>query len=54
MRVIAEYRRLLFVLMLIACAGASLSLAACHTVEGAGKDIQGLGEAVEDAADGDD
>jgi len=54
MRVIADYRRLVFVVMLIACAGASLSLTACNTVEGAGKDIQGLGEAVEDAADGDD
>jgi predicted small secreted protein len=27
------------------------ALAACHTVEGAGKDIQSVGEGVEDAAD---
>ncbi len=54
MRVISEYRRLFFSLILLALTGASLSLAACNTVEGAGRDIQGLGEAVEDAADGDD
>ena len=29
----------------------SLALAACNTVEGAGEDVQSVGEAVEDAAD---
>lgn len=29
----------------------SLALASCNTVEGAGRDIQSAGEAVEDAAD---
>ncbi len=28
-----------------------LILAACNTVQGAGRDIQGAGEAIEDAAD---
>ena len=31
--------------------GSSLLVAACNTVEGAGKDVQSAGEAVEDAAD---
>lgn len=29
----------------------SLALAACNTIEGAGRDIQSAGETVEDAAD---
>lgn len=29
----------------------SLMLAACNTVEGAGRDVQSAGQAVEDAAD---
>ncbi len=29
----------------------SLILAACNTVEGAGRDVQSVGQAVEDAAD---
>lgn len=29
----------------------SLALGACNTIEGAGRDIQSAGEAVEDAAD---
>ena len=29
---------------------AGLALAACNTIEGAGRDIQGAGEAVEDGA----
>lgn len=32
-------------------AGLGLSLAACNTVEGAGKDIEKAGEAIQDAAD---
>lgn len=31
--------------------GSLSALTACHTVEGAGKDIQDAGQAVEDAAD---
>ncbi len=31
--------------------GASLFLSACNTVEGAGKDLQSAGEAIEDVAD---
>jgi len=31
--------------------GSSLILAACNTVEGAGRDVQSAGKAVEDAAD---
>lgn len=31
--------------------GSSFALAACNTVEGAGKDVQSAGRAVEDAAD---
>jgi predicted small secreted protein len=30
---------------------APLALAACHTTEGVGKDVQSTGEAIEDAAD---
>lgn len=30
---------------------ATLSLAACNTVEGAGKDIEAAGEGIQDAAD---
>lgn len=33
---------------------AAIALAGCNTVEGAGKDIQAIGEGVSDAADGDD
>ncbi|GAB4189525.1 MAG: hypothetical protein Tsb002_16620 [Wenzhouxiangellaceae bacterium] len=32
----------------------SLSISACNTIEGAGKDIESTGEAIEDAADDDD
>lgn len=39
--------RLLAVLVLIA---GGFTLAGCHTVEGIGKDIQSLGEAMQDAA----
>lgn len=36
----------------LALLGASMAtLTACHTVEGAGKDIQDAGQAVEDVAD---
>jgi len=31
--------------------GSSLLIAACNTVEGAGKDVESAGEAVQDAAD---
>ncbi len=31
--------------------GTALLLAACNTVEGAGRDLQSAGDAVEDAAD---
>ncbi len=31
--------------------GSSMALAACNTVEGAGKDVESAGEAVQDAAD---
>jgi predicted small secreted protein len=34
--------------------GSISTLTACHTVEGAGKDIQDAGQAVEDAADDND
>ena len=40
--------RLLIVLVLMTV---SLSVAGCHTVEGVGKDIQSLGEALQDAAE---
>lgn len=35
----------------VAIALAAIALAGCNTVEGAGKDVQKVGEAVEDAAD---
>ncbi len=35
-------------IMLAALMGAALSLSACATVKGAGKDIQSAGQAVED------
>ena len=38
-------------LMIIAAALASMSVAACNTVEGAGKDISSAGSAVQNAAD---
>ncbi|MCB2014393.1 MAG: entericidin A/B family lipoprotein [Sphingobium sp.] len=31
--------------------GSSLLVAACNTVEGAGRDVESVGEAVQDAAD---
>ena len=31
--------------------GATILLSACNTVEGAGKDLQSAGEAIEEAAD---
>lgn len=38
-------------LALVLLGGAMTALTACHTVEGAGKDIQDAGQAVEDVAD---
>ena len=38
-------------LMFLILAALVLPLAGCNTMEGAGKDIQDAGEAVEDAAD---
>lgn len=38
-------------LMISALVGVSLLVSACNTVEGAGKDLQSAGDAVEDAAD---
>ena len=37
---------------LMALAGLALGLAACNTVEGAGKDVKATGNAIEKAADG--
>lgn len=44
-------RRILAVLML---AGMLITFAGCNTMEGVGEDVESGGEAVEDAADGDD
>jgi predicted small secreted protein len=44
-------RSAMLALFLAVLAALGLSLAACHTVEGAGKDIQDAGDAIEDAAD---
>ena len=41
-------------LMISALVGASLLISACNTVEGAGKDLQSAGEAVEDVEDVED
>ncbi len=38
-------------LLTIALATGAFVLAACNTVEGAGRDVQSVGEAVEDVAD---
>jgi predicted small secreted protein len=38
------------IIAIIALSG-SLALAACNTVEGAGKDVESVGETVQDAAD---
>ncbi|MCB9843591.1 MAG: entericidin A/B family lipoprotein [Phycisphaeraceae bacterium] len=35
----------------MACSFALTFLVACHTVEGAGKDIESAGEGIQDAAD---
>lgn len=51
MRDTIGFRRLVLIAGLVAMACCCLSLTACNTVEGAGKDIEGLGEAVQDAAD---
>lgn len=40
-------RNVLFALMILSIG----TLAACNTIEGAGKDIESGGEAIEDAAD---
>jgi entericidin B len=37
-------------LMLLSLAVSSLGLASCNTVEGAGRDIESAGEAVQDSA----
>ena len=37
-------------IIILAVAAASLMAAACNTIEGAGKDVQAAGEAVEDTA----
>ncbi|MFA7263688.1 MAG: entericidin A/B family lipoprotein [Caulobacter sp.] len=37
-------------IIVLAVAAASLMAAACNTIEGAGKDVQAAGEAVEDTA----
>ncbi len=37
-------------LILVAVLASGFAVAACNTVEGAGKDVQSAGEAVEDAA----
>ena len=39
-------------LIVLALAAAALTVAACNTVEGAGKDVKATGAAVEKAADG--
>lgn len=36
--------------LLLLAVGVALSLSACNTVEGAGKDIKKVGEEIEDAA----
>ncbi|MGE4429346.1 MAG: entericidin A/B family lipoprotein [Sphingobium sp.] len=41
-------KRTLFAALLL---GSSLVLAACNTVEGAGRDVQSAGQAIEDTAD---
>lgn len=38
-------------LVAVAAVFALLSIAGCNTVEGAGKDVEAAGEAVQDAAD---
>ena len=43
-----KYRRL--VLVLIGSFALCIAMSACNTMEGAGKDIQSSGEALEDAA----
>lgn len=39
------------VLLLLLGSISTLALQACNTVEGAGKDVQAAGDAIEDAAD---
>ncbi len=47
-----KHKRLFATLTILT--GLSVSaLTACHTIEGAGKDIESTGEAIEDAADND-
>ncbi len=53
MRDMIVIRRLVLMAGVVVMACCCLSLTACNTVEGAGKDIEGLGDAVQDAADGD-
>ncbi len=43
------YRRTVFALLILF--GAGVALSGCNTVEGAGKDLESAGEAVQDAAD---
>lgn len=40
------------IMALALVAGAMMSVAACNTVEGAGKDVSSAGKAVSNAADG--
>jgi len=52
MRIIRHTQDRIRLLLTIFLAGAGiLALAACNTTEGAGKDIESLGESIQDAAD---
>jgi predicted small secreted protein len=39
------------IFLTVAAAGAVLLTTACNTIEGAGRDIQSVGDTIEDAAD---
>jgi predicted small secreted protein len=39
------------VMIILAASAAALTVAACNTMEGAGRDVESAGEAVQDAAD---
>ena len=47
MKILKKFRFLTLAVLL----AASVSLGACNTIEGAGRDIENAGESVQDAAD---
>ncbi len=51
MQKLTENSKVLSILAIVGALSLTLTMTACHTVEGAGRDVQSIGSGVEDAAD---